>query len=144
MFQKTEGYPDHHEIFSWFNRYDHNRMQKLLWLLQLRHTDIFYGLPKVHKPDFKNVNKSTLYAAYNSHSFKISKNFTNNLSPSQTNKCTVGKSQQFPFLLPVRKTLTLVMRSRSIQITSSVSSNVPLSESTRCFWKKKGTRINAD
>ena len=57
---------------------------------------ILYGLPKIRKPDSKNLFQlRPIFASYKSSSFKISKYLTKILPPLTFNECPVENSQQF-------------------------------------------------
>ena len=86
-----------------------------------------YGLPKIHKPDFKNKFQfRPILAAFNTPSFKLAKFLVPTLSPLTTNEFTCKNSYQFS------KDISTINGSDSLHMASfdieNLYTNIPLVE----------------
>ena len=88
---------------------------------------ILYGLPKVHKPQFKeNFLYRPIFAAYNTASYNISKYLVQNLTPIAENEYTIKNSTHFKSEIEnVPNSEGLVMASFDIK---DLYTNIPLQE----------------
>ena len=85
------------------------------------------GLPKIHKPDFKNKFQfRPILAAFNTPSFKLAKFLVPTLSPLTTNEFTCKNSYQFS------KDISTINGSDSLHMASfdieNLYTNIPLVE----------------
>ena len=91
---------------------------------------ILYGLPKIHKPDFRSqLQFRPIFAAYNNPCFKLAKFLVPILQPYATNEHTIDNSASFVSLLKQFNNInSLYMSSFDIKI---LYTNIPVHETIR-------------